>query len=229
MIYLCLTDVEKMDCCFLQQSIDSISKDISAYIENTRNQKQKNERICAYSSLFFALSEIFDEKECDIKFSVDGKPYLIGTKKKIYVNLSHTDTLCAVCLSDEGDVGIDLQDEINTVCADRLSKRFFSDIIFQSEHKNKNMTPLNYHMFVIESENGKLRLNANIENSIHLIKNTGDFTEKWSLGESILKCHGTGFKNASIIGEMQKKCDCTTLRFNTKNKEFALSISIKRL
>ena len=223
MIYLCLTDVEKMDCRLLRQSIDLISKDISEYIENTKNEKQKSARICAYSSLFFALGELFDEKKCDIKFTSDKKPYLTGTKRKIHINLSHTDTLCAVCLSDEGEVGIDLQDEINTERVKRLNNRFFSEIILQSEQKNS------YKLFMIESENGKMRLNDNIERNIQIIENTADFTERWSLGESILKCYGTGFKNVSDVSKIQEQYDCTTFRFIKENKQFALSLSIKRL
>ena len=66
------------------------------------------------------------------------------------------------------------------------------------------------------------------EKDITLVDSTFDFTEKWSLAESLLKCDGGGFGVAADVSKIQKSCYSSTVRLMTENKTFALSISIKK-
>ena len=222
MIYTVITNIEKMDCRALRQSEVFISKNIIGYIENTSNQAQKKARFCAYASLFFALRDIYAEKNADICFSEDGKPYLINCDKKIYISISHCNTLSAVCLSDNGEIGIDIQDEIDAVRAMRLQNRFFTNLNFKNNLKSENK------IFVFQFCEDKFTLTEGNESHLNFNDNVGDFTEKWSLAESLLKCQGTGFGGAADVIEIQKSCYSSTVRLMAENKAFALSISIKK-
>ena len=211
-----------MDCRALRQSEAFISKNIIGYIENTTDQDQKKARFCAYSSLFFALCEIFDEKNADIRFSEDGKPYLINCDKKIYISVSHCIGLSAVCMSDDGEVGIDIQDEIDLERADRLKNRFFKDLEIKNNLQNENK------ILIFEFSDGIPALTTFGEKDLAIIDSTLDFTEKWSLAESLLKCDGGGFGMAGDVSKIQKSCYSSTVRLMRENKAFALSISIKK-
>lgn len=242
MIYLCLTNIEKMDCRILRQSeafifngknedivINGdnktvIPKNIVDYIDNTSNQKQKHARLCAYTSLFFSLKEIFDEDRCTLEFNGNGKPYILGAKRNLYVNISHSDTLSAVCISDEGEVGVDVQERIDDARSARLEKRFFGGLEIKSDISKDEIS-----LTVFEETNEKFVLTKNTKNRFEIIENKNDYTEKWSLGESLLKCDGIGFGGAENVKEMQNSYSSLTTRISTENKEIALSITIKRL
>ncbi len=73
----------------------------------------------------------FKNNEITIKTDGTGKPYLVGNK--IFFNISHTDGLVAVAVSDS-EVGIDCEyvKEVNL----KLIKRYFS--IFEQEYVNQN-------------------------------------------------------------------------------------------
>ena len=206
----------------MRQSEAFISKNIIGYIDNTSNQAQKKARFCAYASLFFALRDIFAEKNADICFSKDGKPYLINCDKKIFISISHCNTLSAVCLSDEGEVGIDLQDGIDAERAKRLESRFFTNLKAQNNLQAENK------IFVFKFCEDKFTLTEGNEKDFNFIEQLGDFTEKWSLAESLLKCYGTGFGGADDVVEIQKACYSSTVRIMAEYKIYALSISIKK-
>ena len=222
MIYTVITNIEKMDCRFLRQSETFIPKNIIGYIENTTNPAQKKARFCAYSSLFFALREIFCEKSADICFSKDGKPYLTNCEKQIYISISHCDTLSSVCLSDEGEVGIDVQDEIDAERSERLEKRFFNDLKIESNLKAQNK------ILVFQFCKEKFTLTKSNEHDFSFIEPIYDFTEKWSLAEALLKCEGVGFGGVSDTSKIQKFCNSSTMRLMAENKVYALTIAIKK-
>ena len=105
----------------------------------------------------------------------------------------------------------------------RLQSRFFTNLEFQNNIRSENK------IFVFQVYEDNFTLTEGNESHFNFIDNVGDFTEKWSLAESLLKCQGAGFGGAADVIEIQKSCYSSTVRLMAENKVFALSISIKRL
>ena len=136
MIYTVISDInnfksaresaQKRDCHNKWQPLTLIPKDVISYIENGKNDEVRLERFTAYSTLFFALFELYGKKDVTLCRTDSGKPYLIenGNASKIQISISHSDGLVSVALSDEGDIGVDIQSEIDESRAERLEKRF---------------------------------------------------------------------------------------------------------
>ena len=122
----------KRDCRVIRQPLSLLQAEIKAYIENTKNESVRAERELAYTTLLCSLKAFFDIEHPVIDRAADGKPYLVGSS--IHFNISHSDGVIAVCLSDEGEVGVDIQSEIDPQRAKRLEDRFFADLDVKSEN-----------------------------------------------------------------------------------------------
>lgn len=81
----------------------------------------------------FIIRSILSREEgilpCDLEFlyTTDGKPFVSGLSKKRYFNLSHSGT-CVVCaVSEEGEVGIDVEKVIDGDNHTSIAGRYFTD------------------------------------------------------------------------------------------------------
>ncbi len=220
MIYTVVADTRKFkeayenaqirDCHDTWQPLTLIPKDVLDYIKNGKSEEIKTERLAAYSTLFFALFSLYGNKNFAICRKDSGKPYLTenGEISAIRISISHTDGAVAVALSDEYEVGVDVQSEIDENRAERLEKRFFNSININEEN-----IPLKLLY---------LRLSGDNDTSLKEIENTEakvtDFTKKWAYCESLLKCDGGGFGSLEKISEIQKqaKAIIQTVKINTK-------------
>ena len=136
---------ENRDCFW--QPLTLISEDIFEYIENTRNKQSKMERFAAYSLLFFLAEKIFGTRILSIGRSEFGKPFIkelsrvsengdfknCDLGKKIYFSISHSGAFAAVALSDEGDLGVDIQTLPDRKTSERIEERFLRDISFDEK------------------------------------------------------------------------------------------------
>ena len=230
MIYTVISDInnfksaresaQKRDCHNQWQPLTLIPKDVISYIENSKNDEVRLERFTAYSTLFFALFELYGKKEVVLCRTDSGNPYLVenGKTSKIRISLSHSDGLAAVALSDEGDIGVDIQSEIDKSRAERLEKRFFADINIKEE-----IFPHKLFMLSFTEENVKLEEFKNVEAKLD------GFTAKWAYCESIMKCDGGGFGSLDKIPNLQEKTKTIIYKINPNSKEFILAITKKVL
>ena len=230
MIYTVISDInnfksaresaQKRDCHDMWQPLTLIPNDVISYIENSKNDEVRLERFTAYSTLFFALFELYEKKDLTLCRTDSGKPYLIenGNASKIQISISHSDGLVAVALSDEGDIGVDIQSEIDESRAERLEKRFFTDINIKEEIFPHRLLYLDF------SDNDTKLLEMEKPS-----KPGASFTEKWTYCESLLKCEGGGFGSLEKISKIQNNTKTQTLKINQDSKQFALSTTIKVL
>ncbi len=206
-------EAKSRDCRIIRQPLGLLPESIKRYIENTKNQATKEERQLAYTTLLCALKAFFDIENPNILREEHGKPYL--ETGDIHISLSHSDGAVAVCLCDEGAVGIDLQSDISEDKAKRLKKRFFTD--FQPE--NERLDTEFYFCKISEAE-------AIIE-SIDRPDTVGDsFTAKWTAAEALMKLHGQGFADASKLDKIGKNAK-TEIFSLTIDKSYTLAIAVE--
>ena len=140
----------------------------------------------------------------------DGKPRLVS--HSIFFNISHSDGLVAVSISDKCDVGVDLQSEISPEREERLSARFLSGF-------SPLPCPLEIEYLYLES--GRLF-------TLDLPMAEGEkFTERWTTFESVLKLSGDGFGAASDVEKIAQNGKTDTRVIMIDNTLFSLSNSIK--
>jgi hypothetical protein len=102
-----------------------------SYIRKTKNEELKRIRVHAYLSLFATLKTFFSAEG---KVTHEGKPEFIyneqadGEKKKLYISISHTDKITLVAVSDEGEIGVDIEGVISPEKADRVEKRYLENV-----------------------------------------------------------------------------------------------------
>ncbi len=202
--------IKKEDCRIIRQSIPELSSEIKEYIDKAKNQDARLERQIAYSALYIALKAFFGVENPVIEREKDGKPRLVS--HKIFFNISHSDGLVAVSLSDTHDVGVDLQSEISAEREKRLEKRFLKDF---------SPLPCSLDISFYFLENDEL---FNIDLSkIDLLT----FTDKWSAFESVLKLGGHGFGVAREANILLEKSMTDIRKIELDNTSFSLANSIK--
>lgn len=211
--------LKKRDCRDVWQPLTLIPKDVLDYIKNGKSEEIKIERLAAYSTLFFALFSLYGKENFDLCRKDFGKPYLTenGEISRIHISISHTEGAVAVALSNEYEIGVDVQSVIDENRAERLEKRFFNSINIKEEN-----VPLKLLY---------LRLSGDNDTSLEEIENTEakvtDFTKKWAYCESLLKCDGGGFGSLEKIGDIQKQAKVIIQEVKINTKPFAVAIAIK--
>ena len=210
MIYLIIADNDsiKKDCLDRWQSYSLFSDEIKEYIANTKNEKTKKERILAYSALFASLKEIFSLDAPRIYRNENGKPFI--KDGSIYISISHSEDACAVALSDEGEIGVDIQSPIDESKAERLNERFLSKI----QPKQENIDVKCLYMTISDD---KIEFTNNPLNN----STEEDFLSKWVYFESIIKAFGLTFSDLPKINRLQK--NTKTVILNYKNSKIAVT------
>ncbi|MBR5144420.1 MAG: hypothetical protein IKW53_05160 [Clostridia bacterium] len=200
-----------------KNTMDDNSSDIDA--DDSKNDKkqsslistekyQKNEDL---GCINFVNQKNQEFSEKSISQSQDALP-----TTKIFINLSHSDGVVAICISDEGEVGIDIQSEIAPDRAKRLEKRFFDGLSVEKQDLD-----IAYFYCLIEDDEAIFE-RIDLSNP----KNE-DFTLKWSCAESVLKLIGSGFSDAGRVIELSKDCK-TEVKLYSNPKNYVISTSVKR-
>ena len=212
-------DTDKRDCRVIRQPLTLLPEDISRIIANTKNDALRLERKLAYTSLFSAAKEFFGIEKCTVIKNQDGKPYLVSADgssiDNVHISLSHSNGISAVCISDEGDVGVDIQTLINEKKADRLKKRFFNELTVK-----KSDIDIIYY-FCTVSEDYVTFTEESIINT-----DEDSFTAKWTYAESLMKLSGRGFGDQSIV-ELIAKNSRSTVRSVFLKEKYIVAVSVK--
>lgn len=214
MIYLIIADISDFlknngDCQAKWQSHSPLCEEIENYISNCKNERARMEKYTAYHSLALSLDKFYNIKKFGITRSENGKPYLINKSpalpsdaKEIYISISHSLDSIAVALTDEGEIGVDIQGEDKNVNTLRIEKRFLYGI--SPENKLSDITC--FRLIPSESfgEFVPLRLCKNEDN---------DFYRKWTFAESVIKCLGLDFSCISKINDLAKNTESISLKY----------------
>ena len=192
------------------------TEEILKYISDTGNMKIRDERIAAYTSLFYSLNELFSIRPKKILRTIYGKPYI---QEGVYFSISHSNGLCAVTLSDKVEVGVDIQEFISEKIGAGINGRFLSGFEFYEEDFNINLLSLSESfdggiilepIFLDSSISDEILVSqCSDENTSQNKKNPLDtkllssendpqytslyYTKKWTGAEAVTKLYGIGF------------------------------------
>ena len=193
---------------------------LAPYVRETKNEKQKRERVFSYELLRRAYEDLFSEKMPEILRDENGRPYF--SSGDVDFNLSHDGEMAALILSDEGRCGIDIQ-RTGARVSDRLIKKTekkyeenkISDLI-------KNGGEIDRKIFIYTvSDNGEISPARNEAYEISE-SNSEDFFTLWTDIEAVSKADGGGL---SLLGKADLSGKFSFLRLKVKDKkrnEYAL-------
>lgn len=209
-------DKDKRDCRIIRQPLSLLSEDIKKYIQLGKSEMHKAERKLAYTTMLCALKVFYSIDFPRIEKNEYGKPYLADSN--IRISLSHSNGVVAVCISDEGEVGVDLQTMIEPERAERLKERFFTSL----QVKNESIST-EYYYCELSGEDAEIY-------GITLPDFQpceADFSARWVSAESIMKLIGHGFADADRVSDLAKgtKTEIKVLDFEVK---YYLAISVSR-
>lgn len=164
------------------------------FISETRNPALRRERFFSYLLLSHAYLEIFEHDMPGIRKNSDGKAFFVGENTEF--NISHSENVAAVIISDEGRVGIDVQRVIDRVSAGLKAK------------VEKEKTDLDFshaeEPICLKCSHGKL---VGAEMLPISEKENMTFFRKWTRREALAKADGRGL---SLISEIDPQ-DFTVL------------------
>ena len=189
---------ENRDCRALRQPLSHLPKELDEFISSTKNDSLRAERFLAYTSLLCGLKVFYGIDNASVKKDLEGKPYLVydsDSVPEIHISISHSEGTVAVSLSDEGEIGVDIQCKISAERAERLKDRFFGDV----EVYSGNIGVKYYYCHISENE-------ALLEEVILEDADSQDYTTRWAYSESVMKLYGRGFGDLTILSNLAKQC-----------------------
>ena len=200
--------------------------------EGERKRLEK-ERIGKERSLSFfsriLLMKIYEEKMGkkipEISYTEEGKPYFRNDVCSFSV--SHDKNLVVVALSDEGDVGIDVQSfDGNEAAIKRIEKRFLEDIPACEEKTKKANIKFDY--FKLGALDKSINLEKRDKNELFFkcekIQNK-DFLLRWTKLEALLKLVGCGFKELNNVNKYLQNVDFETSFLQHGGRCFSLTLA----
>lgn len=156
------------------------------FVKETKNVSLRKERTFSYLLLSYAYREIFGEPMPEIKRDGHGRPYFVSGG--VDFNISHSDSLAALIISDEGKVGVDIQKTSAKV----------SEALIEKVEKNSpyiTMAEKVTEPIFLKAKDGKFLSSA------PFFKRSSDipFFKKWTEREALAKADGRGLSSLSKI------------------------------
>ena len=163
----------------------------------------------------YKTEKAVDQKNKDLSATTQAESEKNKAAKQICISISHSNGVIAVSLSDEGEVGVDIQGDISPDRAARLDKRFFSTVQAVGSKLN-----VEYYLCKITENEAKFEKISLTE------PKTTDFNSKWVFCESVMKLHGRGFGDISRLPDLVG-ISSTELRMYSSTTDFTIATSIK--
>lgn len=204
-----------------------LRKEIVSHILSVSNEELKKERLGAYILLSIAVEKMFLGMP-EVLRTPNGKPYF-DSSFGIWFSISHAKNAVAVSLSCDSPVGVDIEGEIDKERAEKLERRFFSELSFTEGHADvsyifaeigKNGDCIFYPLTHVDNcycaqKNKEINVKSIIYNEC--------FTAKWTLYEATLKCDGGGFISLPCLGMLLLETKADTVRISLNNETFFIS------
>jgi phosphopantetheinyl transferase len=145
-----------------------------------------------------------------------GKPKFERCDVKI--SIAHSEDLAIVAYTKGRDIGVDIEGEIPSERAEKLSKRFpaIASLGFEKDGKNDD-DDTKIYLFEM-SENGRFE-------PFSPTPADDSFTAKWTAAEALMKCDGRGFSALGEIQTLMKKMKVFTFSLTKENKKIYASIA----
>ncbi len=160
---------------------------LPSFVTETKNVTRRRESVFSYLLLAYAYYENFKAPLPPVMKDENGKPYFADGN--IYFNISHSDSIAAVIISDESEVGIDVQ---NT--SQRISERLIEKIEKESVciEKSESLT----EPVFLKAENGKI---IPFTPRVSGAAREDSFFRKWTEREALAKADGRGLSYISKV------------------------------
>lgn len=159
---------------------------LPSFVRETKNDRQRRDRLFSYLLLSYAYSENFREPMPPIEKDEYGRPHFVSGN--VDFNISHSGSLASVIISDEGRVGIDIQNTSAKV-SERLTEKVAKALVEipKAEQKKESI--------FLRAADGKLLPAA------PFFKRGSDipFFRKWTEQEALCKADGRGLSYFSKI------------------------------
>ncbi|MBR3805894.1 MAG: hypothetical protein IKJ13_03560 [Clostridia bacterium] len=179
--------------------------EIVSHILSGEDITLRRERCGAYLLLSSVMVEMFGGMIA-INREPNGRPFF-DKSSEVRFSISHSSNAVAVSISTEGPVGVDIEGEISPQRAERLEKRFFSELTIND--RNIDVT----YIYCILGRDGECNFYPFNEEKEHLMAKTDlgvvaldktdlncCFSAKWTLYEATMKCGGGGFTSLPCLG-----------------------------
>ncbi len=125
---------------FTQDPSSFLSLDESTFFQQITNSRRQNE----YLQSRYALKSLLSSRlkvapaEIHLKKIGEGKPVLVDDSLSLDFNLSHTQDIFAIAISEQGLVGVDVEKERSPRHLERIAERFFSPPETRLIHQEQN-------------------------------------------------------------------------------------------
>ena len=186
--------------------VDKNSEGKPYLVYESKTYQKNKDLLCQYTPYQKNIDHI--EKASQEKTQAENK-------EKIHISISHSDGAVAVSISDEGDIGVDIQSKISPEKANRLSDRFFGDV----EALDEDLNVKYYYCDIVD--NMAVFMKISLEDA-----DKQDYTTKWAYSESVMKLYGRGFGDLSIMRILANESKSENKSF--KDHEWVISTSVKR-
>ena len=219
MIRILLADTEQID-------VNSVLGKAVLPSDVGGTEKNNKERVGAYALLSFAISAYTDMDLSDVSVSRDqyGKPRLTdlqGGTLPIHFSISHSAGIVAVAISDEGEIGIDLEPRVQEDRAERLSRRLAGSLPPQ-DFSCESIADL-VTVFRL-MEDGTPAEVGGVVSDVACQKHL-PFTARWTVMEAVMKCDGRGFAAVSDIQGLYREHGVGTTAISIGGRVYYLSLA----
>ena len=171
------------------------------------------------------------------------KPRFITDDGELYFNISHTDGMAVALISDEVDVGVDIEPIIAPDRADRIEKRYlqgfspelscFTPEIYLYDAPSGQAERIELFSDSLKKYKISLERISNLQEEPHVKTKTTDktrcrkITSLWTMLEAALKCDSRGFFGYSDVDAVLKECEISSFYLSLNDKTYSLSVSKK--
>jgi len=218
-VYIISTDISDTGEASLENLIKTLPENLYKKVTETNNGELRLERALSYS-----LLACVEEGE-DVCFTEFGKPMLKNTEK--YISISHTGGACAVAISDDGDVGIDIEavTEESVTRAKKAKARFFPfSYLDPSELSDIASDDIKVHYMTLSCDGI-----SKAETNGYMVTGYSGPLYFWVSAEALLKADGRGFCAAEQIEEISYRAKSySTTGIKYKESLFFLSVAVMK-
>ena len=196
-----------------KEILDNLNKGLQKRALSAKNEKVKREKIYTYALLTEAVFHSGYAGDIQLSEGKNGKPHLDGGTYEI--SLSHTEDLCAVAISDEGEIGVDAEKVSGEEKTEAAVKRFLNDF---SPSFNTSQDVEIYDFDFIKASLAKYTIDP-------ISEAEPSSTVVWTAAEALLKCDGGGFASLPSLEKIER--ESMVYSFTVREK-YSVSLAIKR-
>ena len=195
----------------------------------------------SYSVRLLLLSmyeELYSRPLPKIECTEKGKPYLSGEGEP-YISLSHSDGYSAVCLCDDSECGVDIEESQNELRRARITDRYLSKVNYTLHYPSceceislyefntgEGISKVSTASLPIIKE--KYEDISGARNFSVFLSHYSVFESGWTLVEAALKCSGKGFLDFPVVSTLLESYSTLSLaaHINTESSEDKVYLSL---